>query len=81
MGWLDKVKKLVGGARSKADDLAEEHGDEIKSGIDKASDLAEKKLGKSKAKQVDSVADKAKGFVDDLAEPESDEQKPEAEHS
>jgi hypothetical protein len=79
MGLLDRVKRFVGGARKQADDLAERHGDSIKSGIDKAADVAEKKLGKRKAKQVDSIAGKAKGVVDDLARPDGDDSKPAAE--
>ena len=74
MGFLDKMKKGLDVAKDKADDLAEQHGDKIKSGIDKAADVAGKKL-KGKSGQVDKVADKAKGFVDDLAKPEANDAK------
>ncbi len=70
MGFLDKMKKGLDTAKDKVDDLAEQHGDKIKGGIDKAADVAGKKL-KGKSKQVDSIADKAKGVVDDLAKPEA----------
>jgi hypothetical protein len=84
MGFLDKVKhvadqagteakKLAGQAKEKADDFAEQHGDKIKGGIDKAADVAGKKLGKGKADKVHSIADKAKGVVDDMARHEPGE--------
>lgn len=73
MGLFDKLKKVAGKARATADDLAEQHGDKIKGGIDKAAGVAEKKLGRRKGKQVDSIAGKAKGFVDQLAKPEAGE--------
>jgi MT0933-like antitoxin protein len=72
MGFLDKVKKGLDNAKDKVDDLAEQHGDKIKGGIDKAADVAGKKL-KGKSKQVDSIADKAKGVVDDLAKPDEND--------
>lgn len=71
MGLMDQLKKVAGGVKHKADDLAEKHGDSIKGGIDKAAGLAEKKLPKSKRKAVGGVAAKAKGLVDDLAEPDA----------
>lgn len=70
MGFMDQLKKVVGGVKHKADDLAEKHGDSIKGGIDKAAGLAEKRLPKSKRKVVGGVASKAKGLVDDLAQPD-----------
>jgi hypothetical protein len=73
MGLFDTLKRAAGKARKTADDLAEQHGDKIKDGIDKAAGLAEKKLGRGEAKQVDSIAAKAKGLVDDLAKPEAGE--------
>jgi hypothetical protein len=74
MGLLDQLKKVAGDVKHKADDLAEKHGDSIKGGIDKAAGLAEKRLPKSKRKVVGGVAAKAKGLVDDLAQPESGDQ-------
>jgi hypothetical protein len=71
---MDQLKKVAGDVKHKADDLAEKHGDSIKGGIDKAAGLAEKRLPRSKRKVVVGVAGKAKGLVDDLAQPESGDQ-------
>lgn len=73
MGLMDQLKKVAGDVKHKADDLAEKHGDSIKGGIDKAAGLAEKRLPKSKRKVVGGVASKAKGLVDNLAEPDAGE--------
>lgn len=64
---MDKLKK----ARAKADDLAEEHGDKIKGGIDKAAAAAEKRAGPKHAQKIRDGAAKAKKAVDDAAEPDS----------
>jgi hypothetical protein len=67
MGILDSVKKLGKTAHDKADDLAEQHGDTIKSGLDKAAGFVD---GRTKGKYADKIqgaVDKAKGTVDDLA--------------
>jgi F0F1-type ATP synthase membrane subunit b/b' len=62
MGFLDKAKGLVG----KAEKAAAEHKDQLKAGLDKAEDLANKA---TKGKYKDKIADagtKADGFVDGL---------------
>lgn len=55
MGFTDKVKGLLKGREQ-----------QVKQGIDKASDVAERKLGAQHASKIDGVAEKAKDFVDDL---------------
>ena len=55
MGLLDKIKELLGGRK-----------DEIKSGIDKGSDVIEKRVGDEHAAKVEDVAEKAKDAVDKL---------------
>jgi hypothetical protein len=55
MGFLDKLKGLVRGRKS-----------QIEKGIDKAADIAEKKLPDNVAGKVDDVAEKAKDALDKL---------------
>ena len=57
MGLLDKIKGLLGGRK-----------DEIKSGIDKGSDMIEKRVGADHAAKVENVSEKAKDVVDKLPE-------------
>ncbi len=64
--FIDKAKDLAVEAKGKLDDLAVEHADQIKTGIDKAAEFVERKAGEHKDK-VTEVAAKAKGFIDDLA--------------
>ena len=44
MGWLDKAK-----------DLADDHGDKIEDGIDKAADVAKDKLGDAHDDKIDAA--------------------------
>lgn len=69
MGFMDRFKKV----REKADDLAEEHGDKIKDGIDKAARAAERRAGPKHAGKIRKGAEKAKGAVDDAAKPDQAE--------
>ena len=64
MGLLDK---LLG----KAGDVAEQHSDKVKEGIDKAADIADDKTGGKYSDQIDSGAEKAKDVVDDLGDEKS----------
>jgi hypothetical protein len=56
MGFMDKIKGLFKGRKQ-----------EVKSGIDTASDQVEKRVGPEHAAKVEDVADKAKDAVDKLA--------------
>jgi hypothetical protein len=58
---LDDLKK-------KAADLADDHGDKVKDGIDKVADLADDKTGGKHGDKIDDAAQKAKDFIDDLAD-------------
>jgi hypothetical protein len=55
MGLLDKIKGLLGGRK-----------DDMKSGIDKGSDMVEKRVGAQHADKVENVAEQAKDAVDKL---------------
>ena len=57
MSLLDKIKGLLGGRK-----------DQIKSGIDKGSDVIEKRVGAQHADKVENAAEKAKDVVDKLPE-------------
>lgn len=61
MGLFDKLKK-------KAEDLAEDHGDKIEDAIDKVADIADDKTGGKYSGQIDTGAEKAKDFVEDLGD-------------
>ena len=65
MGFLDDAKKLA----EQAQDLAAEHSDQVKQGLDKIEDLADKATGGKYTDQIDSAGDKAAGYVDGLDKP------------
>ena len=54
----------------KAKDMAGEHEDKVKDGIDKAADVVDDKTGEKFSGQVDQGADAAKDFVDGLDDDE-----------
>ncbi len=63
MGLLDKAKL------DKAKGLLGKKADKVRGGIDKAADVASKKLGhKVDKEKIDGYAEKAKGAVDKLAD-------------
>ena len=66
MGFLDNAKKFLTGAKDKAEDLVDEHGDKVGKGIDKAAELAKSKTGAGTDRKVDSAAGKAKDFLENL---------------
>jgi hypothetical protein len=65
-GFKDIGKSL----HDRADDLAEEHGDKIKEGIDKGADMAERKVPDQHDDKVEQAAAKAKDVVGDLQRPD-----------
>ncbi len=54
--------------RKKAQDIAEDHGDKAEDAIDKAADFADDKTGGKYSDQIDTGAEKAKDFIEGLAE-------------
>jgi hypothetical protein len=58
---LDKLK-------DKAEEIAEDHGDKIADGLEKAGDLVDEKTGGKHGEQIDTAVDKAQGLVEKLAE-------------
>jgi hypothetical protein len=59
MGMFDKLKK-------KAGDAVDQHGDKIGGGIDKASDMIDRKTGGKHGEHIDKGADFAKDGLDKL---------------
>lgn len=69
MGFLDKLKGKSGDLdkiKTKATELAKEHGDKIDQGIDKAADLADKATKGKYSDKIDQAADKAHDAADKL---------------
>lgn len=67
MGFLDKLKDKLAPAKGKASGLAQQHGDKIDQGLDKAAKMVD---GKTKGKYSDKIqtgTGKAKGAVDRFA--------------
>jgi len=75
MGLLDRFKKTASKVKDTAEDLADDHGDQIKAGIDKAADAVEKKTSDAHDAKVEKAADAAKGAVDKLAGDDRDDKK------
>ena len=62
MGFLDNAKDLVG----KAEELAGEHADQVKDGINKAENLADNATGGKFTGAIDGAGQKAADFVDGI---------------
>ncbi|MFG2778850.1 antitoxin [Streptomyces prunicolor] len=58
---LDKLK-------DKAEEIAEDHGDKITDGLEKAGDLIDEKTDGKHSEQIDTGVDKAQRLVERLAE-------------
>ena len=56
----------IGDFADKAKELASEHEDVVKEGIDKAADVADEKTAGKYSDHVETGAEKAKDFVEDL---------------
>lgn len=69
MSMFDKVK-------SKAADLARNHGDKLTKGVDKAADAANRRTGGQYADKLRDGAARAKGAIDDLGSQPPGEPRP-----
>ncbi|MFI7384113.1 antitoxin [Streptomyces sp. NPDC049813] len=70
MGFLDNLKAKLGPAKDKVSDLAQQHGDKIDQGLDKAAKAVD---GKTKGKYSDKIqlgTSKAKDALDRLSAPD-----------
>jgi hypothetical protein len=71
-GFLDKVKKTVGGSAEKAKDLAAKNSDKITGAVDKATDFVDKKTKGKYSEKLQKVDDAAHRAVDKLDGAEDD---------
>ncbi|MFZ3567695.1 antitoxin [Streptomyces sp. BH097] len=63
MGILDSLKAKFGPAKDKVSDLAQQHGDKIDQGLDKAGRLVDQKTKGKYSDQIRMGTDKAKDAV------------------
>ncbi|MEV5884936.1 antitoxin [Streptomyces sp. NPDC052020] len=67
MGLLDHVKARLGPAKGKVTDLAQQHGDKIQHGLDRAAKAVDEKTKGKYGDRIRTGTDKAKGAMDRLA--------------
>ncbi|WP_320780929.1 antitoxin [Streptomyces sp. CRN 30] len=70
MGLLDNLKAKLGPAKGKVSGLAQQHGDKIQQGLDKAAKTVDEKTKGKYSDQIRSGTGKAKDAVDRLADKE-----------
>ncbi|MFH8792085.1 antitoxin [Streptomyces sp. NPDC017941] len=68
MGFLNRLKDKLAPAKGKASDLAQQHGDKIDSGLDKAAQLVDRRTKGKYSKQIRTGTGKAKEALDRFAE-------------
>ena len=68
MSFMDTLKGKLGMSKDKAGDLAQQHGDKVHQGLDKAGETADSKTGGKYGDQIDSGVDKAKDAVQDYGD-------------
>jgi hypothetical protein len=64
---LEHLKNL----KDKVEDVAEEHGDKISAGLEKAGDLIDDRTGNKHSDKIDTAVDKAQEYVGKLGERKS----------
>ncbi|MDL5204188.1 antitoxin [Streptomyces sp. ALI-76-A] len=67
MGLLDNVKAKLGPAKDKVSGLAQQHGDKVRHGLDKAAKVVDEKTKGKYSDKIEAGTGKAKGAVDRLA--------------
>ncbi|MFD7962788.1 antitoxin [Streptomyces zaomyceticus] len=67
MGLLDSLKAKLSPAKDKVADLAQQHGEKIDHGLDKAAKLVDEKTKGKYSDKIQSGTGKAKGAVDRIA--------------
>jgi len=67
MGLLDTLKAKLTPAKDKVSDLAQQHGDKIERGLDKAAKVVDEKTKGKYSDKIHTGTDKAKGAVDRMA--------------
>ncbi|MEU7583065.1 antitoxin [Streptomyces sp. NPDC041068] len=67
MGFLDQLKAKLAPAKDKVSDLAQQHGDKIDQGLDKAAKVVDEKTKGKYSDKIQAGTGKAKDAVDRLA--------------
>ncbi|MDX2680736.1 antitoxin [Streptomyces sp. NY05-11A] len=67
MGLLDSLKAKLAPAKGKVSDLAQQHGDKIQHGLDKAAHVVDEKTKGKYSDKIHTGTDKAKGAMDRIA--------------
>ena len=67
MGLLNNLKAKLNPAKDKVSGLAQQHGDKITHGLDKAAKVVDEKTKGKYSDKIHTGTDKAKGAVDKLA--------------
>ncbi|MBT2383902.1 antitoxin [Streptomyces sp. ISL-11] len=68
MGLLDTLKAKLAPAKEKVGDLAQQHGDKIEQGLEKAAKAVDEKTKGKYSRQIRTGTGKAKEAIDRLAE-------------
>jgi hypothetical protein len=71
MGLLDNLKAKMAPAKDKVSDLAQQHGDKVSHGLDKAAKMVDEKTKHKYSDKIQTGTGKAKGAVDRLAHKDS----------
>ncbi|MFF4188647.1 antitoxin [Streptomyces sp. NPDC001691] len=67
MGFLEQLKAKLAPARDKVSDLAQQHGDKIDQGLEKAARLVDEKTKGKYSDQIQSGTGKAKEALDRMS--------------
>ncbi|MEW2392976.1 antitoxin [Streptomyces venezuelae] len=67
MGFLDQLKAKLAPAKSKVSDLAQQHGDKIDQGLDKAAKVVDEKTKGKYSDKIQAGTGKAKDALDRMA--------------
>lgn len=67
MGFLDRMKAKLAPAKDKVSDLAQQHGDKIDHGLEKAAKVVDEKTKGKYSDKIQAGTGKAKDAVDRLA--------------
>ncbi|MCX4979215.1 antitoxin [Streptomyces sp. NBC_00620] len=71
MGLLDNLKAKLAPAKDKVSDLAQQHGDKVSHGLDKAAKVVDEKTKHKYSDRIQTGTGKAKGAMDRLAHKDS----------
>ncbi|MCQ4210305.1 MULTISPECIES: antitoxin [Streptomyces] len=69
MGFLDTLKAKLNPAKEKVSGLAQQHGDKIDQGLEKAAKVVDDKTKGKYSDKIQQGTDKAKGALDKLSGP------------